>query len=454
MSETVCRVRTGDRWLILDSLRGVSALVNDGAVRALTDEVTEASGELGELQSMLREAAPPPPRAHDGALSPLFLGLLPTRGCNMRCVYCGFGAASADEGPMPAELAIAAIEWMAAHQERIGADTLEVHFFGGEPLCEPRVVEVAVHHARMVAARRGLHTYFEVATNGLYEDAQARWVGDYFDAVVLSLDGPAEAHDLHRRMPGGAGSFETVFRTAKTLAASNTEFCVRACVSDRTLPELESTVAWFCDEFAPSTINIETVHPTPESEEACLLPPDPWEFAARYVRAARIARQAEVRIVYASAHADSPRVTFCPVGRDAVIVSPAGRISACYLPAERWCRRGIDLDLGSMTDAGTINLDLAAIRRVRDLVTDKPRCRECFCRWTCAGGCHVDETWPGSSTEYTDFCIQTRIISACLQLENLGFSHLVDDLLSDRGALEALALAGSDLLHERVSAGG
>ena len=90
----------------------------------------------------------------------------------------------------------------------------------------------------------------------------------------------------------------------------------------------------------------------------------------------------------------------------------------------------------------------AAVQNIRAMVTNKPRCEKCFCRWSCAGGCHVGNTYPGCSADYSDYCRQTRIISACSLLDELNLPEIADTLIDDREALAALACRESDRLME------
>ena len=432
-----------DRWLVHAPLHGATALVNSAALARLRDRDNGApAGRVAELDDLLAREPQSEPRPHQGPLRPQFLGLIPTRACNLRCLYCGFGAAQAPCEQMDPRMAVAAVDWMADEVQREGGQTLDVHFFGGEPMAAPDVVEVAAHRTRAAAAERGLTPRLEAATNGVYSEDRARFLGDYFDWVVLSFDGPPDIHDRHRPAAGGRGSFEAVARTARILSRSPADFSLRICVSQHNVSRLAETARWFCDDFQPATIDIETLQPTPESEQAGLLPPDPYAFAANYWRAAREAERYGVRATYSAALTEAPRATFCPVGNDALIVSPDGRLSACYLPEGEWQARGLDLNLGRFDD-GAIRLEADCIERARSLPAAQPRCQQCFCRWSCAGGCVVNHSYPGCPETYDGFCIQTRILTAC----SLLGASLADDLLGDRAAMEALAFERSDLVE-------
>ncbi|MCP4691498.1 MAG: hypothetical protein GY859_25865, partial [Desulfobacterales bacterium] len=232
------------------------------------------------------------------------------------------------------------------------------------------------------------------------------------------------------------------------LSRSPAELCIRCCVSRENVDRLEDVAAWFCEALRPSIIDFETLSVNPASEAAGLKPPDPYVFARRLVGARRVAERRGVQAVYAAAAADGPRNTFCPVGRDALIVSPSGRVSACYLPGEARRARGLDLSVGALSAEGDMIIDPGAVQRLRKLVREKPRCKRCYCRWTCAGGCHVNHSPPGCSEAYNDFCIQTRVIMACDLLNHLGLGATAEELLEDRSAMAAMAVHPEDRLEE------
>ena len=428
-----------DRWLIHAPLHRITALINRASLEALAGGSSPLTPELSEP----RETEPGP---RTGPLDPRFLGLVPTRACNLACVYCGFAAAP-DSGQMDPRLACAAVDWMADRAARAGHQTLDVHFFGGEPLAAPEVVRAAVRHTRARAAERGLVPRLGVATNGAYDETCATFVGDSFDDVALSFDGFAAVHNRHRPLRPGRGSFEQVSRTARLLSRSRAALCLRMCVAHDNVEDLPAAVEWFCTEFRPSSVDLETLRPTPESERAGLFPPDPYLFAERLLQASQVAIGRGVVPVYAAAAAEPPRITRCPVGDDTLIVHPDGTVSPCYLLERDWRTRGLDLNLGRRDLNGTLRLDREAVERVRRLPAAKPRCEGCFCRWSCAGGCHVNHSFPGCSRRYDGFCVQTRLITACSLLARLNQAPLAAALLADGPARERLALWPDDRLE-------
>lgn len=434
-----------DRWLLHAPLHGVAAVVNAAAARELRlGDAGRLEGPAEDLGRPLRKGPSNSPAPPSGELCPPMLGIIPTRGCNLACSYCDFGSVSPGRDTMSLATAVSAVDWMAQRMHRAGRRECRVHFFGGEPFLAPEVVAVAVHRVRLLAGRYGFAPYLDASTNGVIDAGFCEFVGDYFNGIAVSLDGPAEIHDRVRPRSGGQPTFEDVDRTVSRLSTMPVDLSLRACVTEDSVGELEGIVRWMIDRYRPSAVNIETLTPGVESAKAGLRPPDPYRFAVHCVGACKVADEAGVQLVYAAAERERPRLSFCPLGTDAVIVSPDGRISACYLRTADWQARALDLDVGHIDGRGAVVIDEGAVDRVRRLPLLKPRCRECFCQWTCAGGCHVNETWPGCDREYTAFCIQTRLVTACLLLRDAGCGDLADALLADRGAMERLAHHAGD----------
>jgi uncharacterized protein len=438
-----------DQYLVYAPLSDLASLVDAAAVSSIRDGFARGqstgSPQLDGLADALFQAGPVP-MPNQGAFEPSFLGLLPTRDCNLACEYCGFLPKDEAGEVMDLELARAAVAWYLELVKRSGASAAEVHFFGGEPFCAPEVVDFAVHYARLKAAEMGCTIRFEVTTNGVFDENRCRWVADTLDSVILSLDGPQAIQDRNRHRKDGRGSFATVARSAKILSEGSAEFSIRVCVTADMVAELPEIAAWLCKEFRPIYVCFEPVLPTPCSEAAALKPPDPWIFAHSFAQAATILEAHGVEAVYAAADIRAKRVSFCPVGQDVAIVSPDGLISSCYLLKQDWEAEGLDLCLGEFEN-GLAVLDNQAVEIVRGLnVDNKPFCSDCFCKWHCCGGCHVSHKLPVTRGAYTRLCIQTRILALRNILIALDRRDLVSTLFQNSEALDRVVWQESDVL--------
>jgi uncharacterized protein len=210
--------------------------------------------------------------------------------------------------------------------------------------------------------------------------------------------------------------------------------------------ELPAIARWLCQEFRPVAVGFEPLQPSEPSRVAGLQPPDPWTFAQEYCEAAWLLEAHGVEPVYAAADIRARRVTFCPVGQDVPIVSPDGTIAACYLLARDWEDKGLDLRLGKL-EGGSVFLDQEAVAAARGMnVLAESCCSDCFCKWHCASGCHVNHVLPDRPGSLDRLCIQTRILALRNILKEMERDDLVVDLLKDRQALERTILQASDAI--------
>jgi uncharacterized protein len=441
-----------DEFLVYAPLHGLAALVDDLAARRIRDSLISTKNDnpehLGEIIQILKSSGAPPPAPKAGDLAPAFLGLIPTRGCNLACEYCGFLTDDEADAVMDLALAREAISWYLELASQSGVQTAEVHFFGGEPFCAERVVDFAFHWAWLKAQELGCSVRFEIATNGTFDPERCQWAADSLDSIVLSLDGLSDVQDRHRHRKDGRGSFEAVVRSAKLLSRGSAELSFRVCVTSETVGRMPEVAAWLCQDFCPVSVSFEPVQPSPQSRAAGLYPPDPWAFAQRFIEAAWILETYGVEPVYAAADLSARRVSFCPVGQDVPIVSPDGTIAACYLLKQEWEAKGLDLELGRVEN-GSVFLDQDAVAAVRRLnVREKEACVHCFCKWHCAGGCHVNHELSSRPGDYDRLCIQTRIITLRTILRAMKRVDLTHHLLKSPKALEQAVWQASDAIFD------
>jgi len=444
------------KYLLYAPLHQLIALVDRAAVRCLLSALQGKSTPVpANIELLFSQLTTPvlQPQVRTGAVTnPLFLGIIPTRGCNMDCVYCDFAAPKQTSPVMDLSLARAAVD---AYLNLLPLDSQHaaIHFFGGEPFFAPNVIHFVVAYATMRAAERGAALRFEVTTNGLYGTRQCRWIGDHFDTVVLSLDGLDEVQNRQRPALNGRATFPTVARNARILSESPVNLVLRACVTQQSVTELVDFSHWVCQNLVVEAVCFETLIPSPLSIAADVLPPDPWKFAQEFDRAAAVLTAAGIEAVLSTAEITTCRLSFCPVGQDALIVNPDGAVNACYLLPEQWQQVGLDMRLGQLQpQIPAFALDDAAVQRARQLqVNNKSRCANCFCRYHCAGGCHVNHDSAVPTGTFDAWCVQTRLITITRLLRHLEQHDLAATWIADKGGVEAAVYQSTDcLLHQEI----
>ncbi len=435
--------------LIYAPLLSLSALINPRAAEAITQAYPDATSlppVLYEFGQAVFSSAPEPSAPLNAPLDPFYLGIIPTRGCNIGCKYCDFAAPKHISPVMSLDTAQQAVDAYLTLLRQAGHTDGQIHFFGGEPFYAPVLVRDVVEYAEAAAQKHGITLRFEATTNGVFGADLCQWIGDHFDAVVLSLDGLRQDHDRHRPALNGRGTFEIVARTARSLSASPCDLIVRACVTAESVACMPDFAHWIGAELKPSIVCFETLSVSPLAVEAGFAAPDPHDFARYFDRATEILSTYGIETVTSSADISEARTSFCPVSKDALIVSPDGAVDACYLLESDWQARGLDMRLGQL-QSGTFALDSASLRRVRSMqVQNRPLCADCLCRFHCAGGCHVHHNTHRAPGQFDDWCIQTRLITITRLLRGLGEHERADAFLADRSASEIAVWQPSDRL--------
>jgi uncharacterized protein len=190
--------------------------------RATPGEVAEALGELldlgviGGAERGSHERAP----VHVDATPLSTIVLNVNTGCNLSCTYCYKEdlVAPAEGQRMSLETAVAALELLL--REAVDRPSVNVVFFGGEPLTAMPLIRDVVAYSENRAKEAGKAIDFSLTTNAtlLSDD-----LIEYFDAhrfgLTVSMDGPKALHDRNRRTVGGAGTYDVVARNVRKLLA-------------------------------------------------------------------------------------------------------------------------------------------------------------------------------------------------------------------------------------------
>lgn len=441
-----------DKVLLHAPLLGLSVIINQAGAQLLSSAINGGNPQLPtsyqNLATILNEKVQPP-ESRSGILGiPRFLGLLPTRDCNMRCRYCDFPTSKSVPLPvMSRNVCQEAIDAYFKLLETKGARHASIHFFGGEPFAAPELVFFAAEYAREEARKSGLQLHLEASSNGLIEKHFAVWVSETFDCIVLSLDGKKAIQDNQRPAKGRKDAFRTIVETGKILSESPCNLILRSCITQESLPAMLDSVEWMVENFIPETICLEPMSESAQSIRNHLHPPDPWYFSKKFLKAERLLRKHHVRCMLSTADLSLTTVSSCPVGHDALIVSPDGSINACYLLESSWISKGKDMHLGRVIgdqfDIPQENLD-----RIRSYeLGNQSLCENCFCRYHCAGGCHVNHPSDSDPGSYDDVCIRTRLVSIGKILLTLDQENLLEEWLGDDQALEKSALWQNDRIE-------
>ncbi len=310
--------------------------------------------------------------------------------CNLACRYC-----FAEEGEykghrelMSVKVGKAALDFLVKNSGN--RRNLEVDFFGGEPTMNFGVVKEIVAYGRSLEEKYDKHFRFTLTTNGvLLNDEIEDFVNRECDNVVLSIDGRKDVHDYMRPMRGGQGSYDLILPKFKKLAESRHQqrYYVRGTFTRKNL-DFSSDVIHLADEGFEQ-ISMEPVVGQPE-EPYSIREEDLPQIYEEYDKLAEeiIRREKEGRpfnffhfmIDLSGGPCVAKRLSGCGSGTEYLAVTPWGDLYPChqFVGEEEFL-------LGNVYD-GIQKPEICNDFRACNVYT-KPKCRECFARFYCSGGC-------------------------------------------------------------------
>ena len=310
--------------------------------------------------------------------------------CNLACKYC-----FAEEGEyhgrralMSYEVGKKALDFLIASSGN--RRNLEVDFFGGEPLMNWQVVKDLVAYGRQQEKLHDKHFRFTVTTNGvLLNDEIQEFINQEMDNVVLSLDGRREVNDAMRPFRNGKGSYDLIVPKFQKLADSRNQerYYVRGTFTRNNL-DFSNDVLHFAD-LGFKQMSIEPVVGD-ESDPYAIREEDIPKICEEYDRLAKlmIEREKEGKgfnffhfmIDLEGGPCVSKRLSGCGSGTEYLAVTPWGDLYPCHQFVGR------EEFLMGNVDEGITHPEIADEFRGCS-VYSKEKCRSCFAKFYCSGGC-------------------------------------------------------------------
>ena len=174
--------------------------------------------------------------------------------CNLRCSYCAESATMPKRKSMPGKVLARSLQFL---YENLAPGTVpSVRFGSGEPLLAPRLLEQTAVASKRLSEKYGYRpARFFLTTNGTLLDKEIlRLLSSPEWHVKVSLDGPPQVHDLHRRDAGGRGtSRKTVDAIRNLFDAIGGRLSITAVLSPGTDP---AEVFEYCESLHVKQIEL------------------------------------------------------------------------------------------------------------------------------------------------------------------------------------------------------
>ena len=382
-------------FLLLKNEYNTDLLPTEDEIRAyneLTDEVKrEAREEIEELKQLGYLFAEDKDFVYKGKRTDIkALCLHICHDCNLKCKYCfaSEGTYNTERDYMSLEVAKSAIDFLVKNSGT--RRSLEVDFFGGEPLLNLDVVKGCVEYARSLEKTCDKVFNFTMTTNCVLLDEEiCEYLNKEMVNVVLSIDGRKCVHDTARITSQGTGSYEAVLDGAKLMRKirGDKQYYVRGTFTHNNLDfseDVKSLSDMGFDQISVEPVVLDDSHPMALKKE------DYPKIKSEYEKLANLYLDRKgtpkafnfFHFMIDLKHGPclNKRLTGCGAGAEYLAISPIGDIYPCHQFVGE-----TDYRMGSVLD-GSFNRDIQSVFAGID-VTKKPECKDCFAKYYCSGGC-------------------------------------------------------------------
>ena len=310
--------------------------------------------------------------------------------CNLACRYC-----FAEEGEyhgkrelMSYEVGKKALDFLVANSGN--RRNLEVDFFGGEPLMNFQVVKDLVAYGRSLEEKHDKKFRFTLTTNGvLLDDDIMEFANKEMGNVVLSIDGRPEVHNRMRPFRKGAGSYDLIVPKFQKFADSRKQekYYVRGTFTRNNL-DFSKDVLHLAD-LGFKQISVEPVV-AQKTDDYAIREEDLPQLFEEYENLAlemvkRHGTDKDFNFFHFMIDLEggpcvAKRLSGCGSGTEYLAVTPTGDLYPCHQFVGNK-----DFLMGNVDD-GVVNTDLRDSFKSCNVYA-KDKCRECFARFYCSGGC-------------------------------------------------------------------
>lgn len=345
------------------------------------------------------------------------LALFVAQQCNMDCVYCyGRGGEYANKGMMTAQTAFKSVDWLMRNANDIA--TLNIGFFGGEPLMNFPLIKRVVSYAKQEAEKRGKTITFGITTNAsLLSDQRITFLREERIKPIISFDGTPEIQNRQRPLKNGKGSYDRTHVNIQKLKKAFPNIVARATLYGDTDPAeiragMDLAGLRFFSIKKASHVILDNPSPvavlhSDQSEtrmidiEKCIA-----RDLLRGIKGRSLVPQVANSIVGLFVRrliSRRKRHYFCGVGRGMAAISITGDIYPCH----RFAGQN-DVKLGNIDsyESGEIN------KYHRAAVDNLLECKQCWVRYACGGGCFYEGKAARGDIYLPDrsFCRETRAL--------------------------------------------
>lgn len=166
------------------------------------------------------------------------LTIAPTLECNFGCAYC---YEPRKKGFISNEVREDIYKFLDGRLAGI-KDTLNITWFGGEPLLYPNVIKEMTPRLKEITSHHNIKYSAYMITNGyLINKLDSSFFTDnHIKGIQVTLDGEKEIHDKKRILTGGGNTYDKILENIQTIDRSQLEVTIRINIDKENIEGLEN----------------------------------------------------------------------------------------------------------------------------------------------------------------------------------------------------------------------
>lgn len=333
-----------------------------------------------------------------------------TNACNLRCKYCFIGEEGCTIKAISTESIDKALLSVAQVAQRKNRKRVYIQFFGGEPTLRPDLIRYTMERAKTLL--KDFTTEYGITTNGVFGSDIVDLLVDHNFVTTISMDGLPEFQDSQRIFANGAGSCAAVETSIRSLVERGIKVIIRITVTDCMIDRFCEIVDYL------HSLGVQFIHFEPvtkggraNSDESAILRPDPEKYSEKLIDVIQYAKKRNVFILTSTLmNAASPSLTFCDaVGKNKLAVTYEGLLTSClgiqsqeHPLAEQFVMKDDDPEKWLAAQFPSYVASTSCVEK----------CRNCFARYICSGGCPSRNFYATKSVGQIDpmQCITTQML--------------------------------------------
>ncbi len=304
----------------------------------------------------------------------LWLTLVATRDCNLRCLYCYVDKGMTNE-TMSVPLAKKSI--LAFIKEFPTVKSLTIAFFGGESTLCPQFIKKIVSFSKAL----GIPVSFRISTNGICSSKLWEFLIKNNFYVVLSMDGVPKMNEITR------GKSEGLEKKIKKIVEKKGKFHIRATLTRKNIESFPDAIKWWAN-LGVKLIHFEIVTPAGKQRQDKILTPDNKILRENIENAVKTANREGIFLMYSSwMNLSFKSDYFCGLCREhSYIILPDGHISSCFR-IQSIDDFGAEFFITGQIKNSNINWNKNRELLKKISIERMSLCRNCSVRKICSGGC-------------------------------------------------------------------